>query len=774
MSNGTAKIKELISKGHSAAWDQNWENAAGYYRQALEIDQDSLKALTSLGLALFEMREYKESLNYYLQAADLDPDDPLPYEKITLIHERMGNPEPAREFALRAAEAFIKNQDIDKAIENWNRAIEIDPYHVRAHARLALVFQRLGKSNRAVTKYIHVASILQSKGQTKKAAEAVGRALKIAPESIKAVRAKEMIQQQVMIPLPEHFQKAVSGQKEQQQRANLQLAEPEQVEVDEQPANPIEEAVERAVTVMAKSVFEDQVYKKPAAAGEQRNIDSFLMDEEQEDNEVRDNSLIKLHVSQTIENFSTESWKEAADELKMAVDEGYNHPAAYFLLGYSYFDLGRLESAERNLKKGVGSSEFNLASRLILGQIYREKELWEDASREYLEALRLADTSVADREKVDDLISLYEVMIEDLENQEGDKAFRDMSNHVETMLLQPNWREVIREYREKSEETGGGLLPAVDDLLADRKKQVIDGHQLIQEYAKEGHFGAAMENAFFALRNAPSYLPLHITIGDLLLEQGQNEAAVSKYLAVANVYAVQGKPERTLSMLKKIIELEPMNIDVRRRYIDHLEEMGKREEAIVESNNLADVFYNLAELDRARDTYARALELAENYLGEIDWQRNILLRLADIDVQRLDWEGALKTFRRISDLYPEDEETSINIVSMQFQSGNKKLAEDEIERYLSHLDPEEDSELILQYLKSLRDENPRLKDIRMRLASFYESWGQKKKAIAELDSLGDMLLDEGRKDEVIELIEKIVAMDPPNVEEYKKLLGQLR
>lgn len=771
MSNGTAKVKELISKGHSAAWDQNWENAAGYYRQALEIDQDNLKALTSLGLALFEMREYNESLNYYLQAADLDLDDPLPYEKITLIHERMGNPEPAREFALRAAEAFIKNQDVDKAIENWNRAIGIDPYHVRAHARLAMVFQRLGKPNRAVTKYIHVASILQNNGQTKKAAEAVERALKISPESIKAVRAKEMIQQQAMIPLPERFQKAIPGQEEEQQ-TNGQLSEPEPTE-EVQPSNPVEEAVERAITVMAKSVFEERVYKKPTDKEEQRSIDSFLMDVEKGEDEVRDDSLIKLHVSQAIENFSSEKWKDAAEELKMAVDEGYNHPAAYFLLGYSYFDLGRLESAERNLKKGVGSSEFNLASRLILGQIYREKELWEDASREYLEALRLADTSVADREKVDDLISLYEVMIEDLENQEGDESYREISNHVETMLLQPNWREVIREYRDKAE-GGGGLLPAVDDLLADRKRQVIDGHQLIQEYTEEGHLGAAMEKAFFALRNAPSYLPLHITIGDLLLEQGQNEAAVSKYLAVANVYAVQGKPERTLSMLKKIIELEPMNIDVRQRYIDHLEEMGKREEAIVESNNLADVFYNLAELDRARDTYTRALELTENYLGEIDWQRNILLRLADIDVQRLDWEAALKTFKRISNLYPEDEETSINIVSMQFQSGNKKLAEDEIERYLSHLDPEEDSEMILLYLKSLRDENPRLKDIRMRLASFYESRGQKKKAIAELDSLGDMLLDEGRKDEVIELIEKIVAMDPPNVEEYKKLLGQLR
>ena len=774
MNDNRGSVEQLISRGHSAAWDQNWSDAASYYQQALETDPDNLKALTSLGLALFEMKEYRDSLAYYQQAAETDPEDPLPFEKITLIHERLGNPKEARDYALKAAEAFIKNQDVDKAVENWNRAIEIDPLHVRAHARLALVYQRLGRPNRAVTKYIHVASILQNAGQDRRAGEAVDRALKLAPESIKAVRAKEMIEQGTLIPLPEQFQQ-MPAPPPAAQPSSFQLAEPEKEEDQEDlDTNPVEEAVERSITVMAKSIFEERVLPQTGELEEKRTLDSFMEEEPAAgEDRIRDDSLMKLHVSQAIEHFSGQKWKEAADDLKSAVDAGYNHPAAFFLLGYTYLDLGRLESAERNLNRAVSHSGFDLGSRLLLGQIFREKENWEDASREYLEALRLADTSIASPEAVEDLISLYEAMIDDLQSQEDEDAYREMCNHVEQILMQPNWRDILREHRERSEVDGGTLLPAVEDLVLDRKKQVVDGHQQIHELAEEGYYGAAMEKAFFALRNAPSYLPLHITVGDLLLKQGQNEGAGAKYLAVANVYSVQGKTERALAMLKKIIDLQPMNIDVRKRYIEKLEDYGKLEDAIAEYNNLADVFYNLAELNQARETYQKALELARGYEGEIDWHKNILLRLADIDIQRLDWESALKTFREISSRYPRDMETSIHIVGLHDQLGQELLARDEMDRYLNALEPGGDPPRALQYLENLREKMPRKVDVRKRLAAFYRERGEKQKAIAELDALGDMLLDEGRTEEVIEIIEGIIALEPPNVEDYRKLLSQL-
>src|SRR3989304_4993567 len=47
-------------------------------------------ALTSLGLALLEMGQLKESLAAYHRAAKASPSDPLPVEKCAEIFERLG------------------------------------------------------------------------------------------------------------------------------------------------------------------------------------------------------------------------------------------------------------------------------------------------------------------------------------------------------------------------------------------------------------------------------------------------------------------------------------------------------------------------------------------------------------------------------------------------------------------------------------------------------------------------------------------------------------
>ena len=52
-------FQKSMNMGHSAAWDQQWERAAGFYRQALEEFPEHTGALTSLGLALFELEEYQ-------------------------------------------------------------------------------------------------------------------------------------------------------------------------------------------------------------------------------------------------------------------------------------------------------------------------------------------------------------------------------------------------------------------------------------------------------------------------------------------------------------------------------------------------------------------------------------------------------------------------------------------------------------------------------------------------------------------------------------------
>ncbi|GAG74732.1 unnamed protein product, partial [marine sediment metagenome] len=187
MTEQNPELKELLSKGNSAAWEQNWNDAAVYYQQALDIDPNNFKALTNIGLAYYEMREFQEALNAYGTAVALNADDPAPYEKMFLIFKDMGQEPDAVKYALRAAESHLKNEDIQKAVENWKRIIEIDIQNIKAHARLGMVYERLGKLKLAVSEYINTASLLQFTGNNKKAAESIERALQCSPDNIIAL-----------------------------------------------------------------------------------------------------------------------------------------------------------------------------------------------------------------------------------------------------------------------------------------------------------------------------------------------------------------------------------------------------------------------------------------------------------------------------------------------------------------------------------------------------------------------------------------------------------
>ena len=62
-------FQKAINAGHSAAWDQDWQKAASLYSSALDEFPDNPLALSSLGLAYFEMQNYENSLICYQHAA---------------------------------------------------------------------------------------------------------------------------------------------------------------------------------------------------------------------------------------------------------------------------------------------------------------------------------------------------------------------------------------------------------------------------------------------------------------------------------------------------------------------------------------------------------------------------------------------------------------------------------------------------------------------------------------------------------------------------------
>ena len=117
---------------------------------------------------------------------------------------------------------------------------------------------------------------------------------------------------------------------------------------------------------------------------------------------------------------------------------------------------------------------------------------------------------------------------------------------------------------------------------------------------------------------------------------------------VAEAYGVRGEPSQAVTLLRRIIQVSPMDMTVRTRLIDLLAAHGMVDEAVTEYIELANIYYRLAELDLARKTYTSALHLAQQDGANPAWSvEKLMRRMVDIDMQRLDWRQALRIYEQL-------------------------------------------------------------------------------------------------------------------------------
>ncbi len=352
-----------MNEGHSAAWDQEWGKAAIAYRQALQEIPDHPKALNSLGLALFQQGNYEEALQIYKRVAQITPTDPVPMEKLAQLLERTGHLKEAIDAAFRAADLFLNQRDIDKAMENWVHVTMLDPEHVLAHSRLALAHEKLGHKAQAVTEYIAVASLVQRTGNLQKTVELINRALTINPESAEAKQAQTLLRSGQLLPKPIR-PKGGTGP--------IAMAQVKQLDQPKKQADsgldPIAEARQKALTRLAEILF-DYTTDDGATVQKRRGLQALMRGTGQLSMQSSEQTKVVLHLGQAIDAQTKGNDNQAAEELEHALEAGFNHPALYFDLGLLRARGDRLESALRHLQFAVKHNDFNLAARLLMGQV---------------------------------------------------------------------------------------------------------------------------------------------------------------------------------------------------------------------------------------------------------------------------------------------------------------------------------------------------------------------------------------------------------------------
>jgi len=742
------RFNEEMNQGHNAAWDLDWQKAADHYRQALEMNPDDPNALVSLGLALFEFGAYDESIKFYSRAIEVAPNDPLALEKKSQLHELLGQNKEVISPALLASELYLKQGNLPKSIECLVRVIRVEPENLPAHSRLALIYERTGRKQRCVNEYLMVASLFQQKGDFISTQEAIDHALEIMPDSKEASEAEAIISAGQLLPKP------VSVDLE---KPRISLPEVSRTEASPVPEgselDPIEEAHQSAISALANFVFEQ--------------------DSGGQDGQSGDPGLAR--VRQAVILWSQDSRGAAADELEKALEFGLDHPAAYFELGSIRTKEDRLESAIRYLQRSVQAPDYALASRLLIARTYRYMNRLSEAATNYLEALRLADAQLVPGDQTADMSRMYTPIIEAEAKQTDPQIKNQLCDRIEKLLVRPGWQSYISQARGdfQIDLEGVPAIPVGELLSNPQGDRIVESVGQINRYARSGYWRSAMEEAFFAIQFAPTYLPLHTYMGELLLKQDHLEEAIEKFSAIAKTYHARGETEHAVKILHRIIKAAPMDLDARNQLISLQEEMGFYDEAVEEKVNLAGVYYNLADLSHAREVYLDAFRIAQNHKANPDLKINILYRLADIELQSLDWKQAEEIYAQIQSLNPDDFQATEKLIELKLRLGQDDQAINEIDDYVAYLNLSGEKESGLDYLNKLVQEYPERVDLHRKRADLLQESGQTELAIQEYDVIGELLLDAGDRQGAIEVIEKILALDPPDKAQYEELIKSL-
>lgn len=715
-------FQQAMNRGHSAAWDQDWEQAASFYREALIEFPANPLALASLGLALTELEQYDEALQVYSLATEYSPEDPALFDRVSLLSEQTGNRDSFLPASLRAAELYLHQQEVEKAIECLSRVARFDPENLEAHSRLAVIYERLGRKQQAVAEYMAVASLFQRDNDLERAVQAVDRALLISPNSNEVQHALFMLKESRLLPKPTRSRAATGPLSASPSRGRDKY----QPKPGEASTDPVSEGRNRALAELAGLIFEEENgeglpdAKKRSGRWHQKIGAGWIGN-----NQRYDRAAIVFHLSQAIDLQGRSQTAQAGEELEKTLGAGLENAAIFFCLGFLFEQAGQLDKAEHYLKIATRYEDYALAARLLLGQILLQNDRLEDAALEYLEALKLADAQVVPVDQAEVLQKLYGPLIE-AEAKNSDRPAKAMlCESISGLLMRGDWREQLAESRRELllESEDSAPIPLGELLTETRSNQIIRSISTINRLARAGHLRSAMEEALFALLHAPTYLPLHILLGEILLQGDHVPEAVEKFRIVAQVYGTRGEIDRAIDLLHRVIRIAPMDIEARKRLIDLLLKRGDIDAAVREHVGVADVYYSLADLNRARETYNDALRLAREAKMPAAVKVQILHQVADIEIQLLDWRGALQIYEQIRELDADDRRARANLVQLNLRLGQGSQAMAELKDYLSYLFEQGRQDLAIPFVEELVSENPEYEHLQRLLADLQNRAG---------------------------------------------------
>jgi len=756
-------FEEAMQAGANAAWDKNWDQAIEAYQRALEEFSDDVGVLTGLGLAYSGAGQPEAALDSYQRASDLAPDDPVIYERIGEVREQMGLGEEAAAAYLDSAERYLSQQQAPQlALERWQDAVRAYPDCLKAHGQLLQYYHRHGQVREAVHECLALAHIYRAQGQHEYAVQASQYALKLAPHDPKVLAALD--------DLRYGAQRAVESEADALHEEAEQLVGMEgavgsatldfdvTVESDQERGSLIEVTRQKALSELAESFFEEE-------EGAARSAGASRLSKAE----------IDALISRAIDFQTRGKTDEAIAAYEQVIRARVEKPAVHFNLGLLYQEKTRFDAAISQFERVMSLPEYMLGSYFALGECYRAQGRINEALEKFIEVLKIIDVATVQRKQADDLAQLYRSLAHRYVGKGEREQASAFTSSLVDFLSESGWKNRVVEVRRQLDAIAqeGPVLSLAEMLTIPESERVLESIVLAQEYARRGMSYAALEECYYALGLAPTYLPIHRQQAQVLVAMEKVNEAVSKLVVIADAYRMRGSLRAATAIYQRALKLTPMDTVVRAKLIDLLVSHGEIDKALEHYLILADTYHNLAQIDQARETYQEALELAPRGSSESGWRVRILHKIGDIYMQRVDWRRAVGVYEQIRTLAPDDEQARSTLMDLYYRFDRPELAIVELDSLVRIYQDSGNTQRVFAILEDAVRERPDDIPLRTRLAQVHLDAGHADQALVHLDRLGDLQLEAERYEDAKATIRAIIALQPPNVVAYQQLLDQL-
>jgi tetratricopeptide (TPR) repeat protein len=766
MAGNRKTFEEAMQDGAQAAWSKNWSEAITAYRRALTEFPNDVNALTSLGDAYLGAGQFEAALGPYQRVSESTPDDPTVYERIGEILEKLGREKPASQAYLASAERYLSQQQTAHlASERWHDAVRVWPDNLQAHVKLLQYYQKQRQVREAVGECLTLARIYGAQGQNDYAIQVCQHGLKLAPQDAEVSAILERLRRgepigaepeepELLQVEPDDLFGSLEGTMD---ASMLDFGAALGGEPEEERGSPIEITRQKALSDLAESFFEEEVAAPPGVVPKlsKAEIDGLI--------------------GRAIDFQTRGKVDEAIDAYEKVAEAGAERVAVSFNLGLLYQEKLRFDEAIAQFERTVSHPEYTLGSHFALGECYRARGRIDEALEHFVEVLKIVDLATVQREQADDLIQLYESLADSYIAKGEQEQALEFTNSLVGLLSDKGWEDKVVQARQRLDALAqeGPTLSLAEVLVMPGSEHILESVALSQEYTKRGMFYAALEECYYALDYAPVYLPIHRQMAQVLVSMGNIESAVSKLVVIADTYQMRGDPRPAMAVYQHALKLAPMDTAMRSKLIDLLVSHGEIDKALENYMILADSFYHLAQIDRAREIYQQALKLAPRGSTGKRWEVRILHKMGDIDMQHVDWKRAIEAYERIRDLAPDDERARLTLMDLYYRFNRSEGAVAELDSLLKVYREGGKTQRIFAILEDAVSERPSDIPLRTRLAQAHLDAGNVDQALVHLDKLGDLQIEAGRNEDAKVTIRVIIALKPSNVEAYQQLLSQL-